>query len=108
MSKTKLLLTGIVSAAVIVGGVGCSNQSSRPQAPNDSSCRDWEWDDDDGVWECDDESSSRYGSSYHGGRYYSSKSDLHKNSSYQSYKNSSSFKGGSSGFGSSSKGGFGG
>ena len=108
MSKTKLLLTGIVSAAVIVGGTGCSNQSSRPAIPDDPSCDDWEWDDDDGVWECDDLDSGYYGSSYHGGRYYSSKSDLYKSSSYKSYKTSSSFKGGSSGFGSGTRGGFGG
>ncbi|MBB6443915.1 aminotransferase yhxA [Bacillus benzoevorans] len=108
MSKTKLLLTGIVSAAVIIGVTNCSNNSSQPKMPDDPSCDDWEWDDDDGVWECDDEYSSHYGHSYHGGKYYSSKSNLYKDSSYKSYKSSSSFKSSSSGFGSGSKGGFGG
>nr|WP_295970040.1 hypothetical protein [uncultured Bacillus sp.] len=108
MSKTKLLLTGIVSVAVIATMTNCSNESSQPERPDDPSCDEWEWDSDDGVWECDDEYSSHYGHSYYGGKYHTSKTSLHNDSSYKTYKSSSSFKGGSSGFGTGSKGGFGG
>lgn len=108
MKKTKKLLSGIVSAAMMTGMTACSNDTSRPPAPNDNSCDDWEWDSDDGVWECDDQHSSRYGHYYYGGSYYSSKKNLLASSSFKSYKSSSSFKGRSSGFGSGTKGGFGG
>lgn len=103
-----MVLKGVVYSTAIIGLISCLNEPSDPEMPDDPSCDDWEWDDDDGVWECDDEYSSHYGHSYYGGRYYSSKSGLYADSSYKSYKSSSSFKGGSSGFGSGSKGGYGG
>ena len=108
MKKTKKLLSGIVSTAMITGLTACSDNSSRPPVPDDASCDDWEWDANDGVWECDDEDSQRYGHYFYGGSYYSSKKNLHASSAFKSYKSGSSIKGGSSGFGSGSKGGFGG
>lgn len=114
LSKTRKMMIGISSTALMLGLVGCgSNVQETAPVPDDPSCSDWEWDGDDGVWECDDSSSSHYGRYYHGGRYYKSKSDLYKSQDYLAYKNSSTFKGSSgtsessikksSGFGSGSK-----
>lgn len=120
MGKTSKVMAGITATAFMVGLAGCSSSSQSqdlPPVPKDSSCSDWEWDSDDGVWQCDDSHSHYYGHSYYGGHYYKSRSLLHKAKDYISYKNSSSFKGGistsshstsssttkSSGFGSGSK-----
>lgn len=106
--KTNKLLMGIVSAALLTGvAASCDKDSSRPPKPDEPTCDDWEWDDDDGVWQCDDDTSAHYGHSFYRGKYYSSKSLLHANQSFKSYKSSGSFKG-RSGFGSGSRGGFGG
>lgn len=67
MSKTKMVLKGVVYSTAIIGLISCLNEPSDPEMPDDPSCDDWEWDDDDGVWECDDEYSSHYGHSYYGG-----------------------------------------
>ncbi|MFC4323120.1 aminotransferase yhxA [Litchfieldia salsa] len=98
-SKTKKLLAGVTSVAMIASIVGCQNNT--PALPDDSNCDEWEWDDDDGVYECDETTSSYYGHYFYGGSYYSNKASLLKSPSYQNYKNSSSFKGGK-GFGSGS------
>ncbi|RSK29322.1 hypothetical protein EJF36_09910 [Bacillus sp. HMF5848] len=82
----------------------CSNQSL-PPTPDDPNCDDWDWDNELGVWECDDYDSDYRGAYFYGGRYFKGKSSLLQSSKYKSYKSSSSFKGG---FGSGSKGGFGG
>ncbi|MBE4909783.1 hypothetical protein IMZ08_17250 [Bacillus luteolus] len=110
MSKTKKLLSGIVSAAMITTMVGCGQQQqSLPPVPNDPECDDWEWDDEDGVWECDDRNSPRFGHFFFAGMFFASRSALRADSGFKNYKSSSSFKGGAkSGFGSGSKGGFGG
>ena len=44
--------------------------------PNDNSCSDWDWDDELGVWQCDDSSSGYRGHYFYGGRYYQNKSTL--------------------------------
>ena len=64
-----------------------------PPAPEDQNCADWEWDLDDGVYQCEDGGSSYYHHYYHGGRYYSSKPELYKSADYLNYKNSSAYKG---------------
>ena len=35
--------------------------------PNDKSCSDWDWDDELGVWQCDDSSSGYRGHYFYGG-----------------------------------------
>ncbi|MDQ0230776.1 hypothetical protein [Metabacillus malikii] len=107
MNKTGKLLTGVLVVTVIAA-TSCQDEEALPDTPDDPSCDDWEWEADEGVWECDDYDSSYYGHYYYGGSYYSSKNKLTSSSSYKSYKTSSSFKGGSSGFGSGKSGGFGG
>lgn len=103
-SKTKKLMTGAMASIFAVGLTGC-NDPDLPPPPEGTDCNDFEWDDDLGVWECDDYDSRSYGYFFYGGKLFSSKSSLLKSSGYKSYQSSSSFKGG---FGSSSKGGFGG
>lgn len=103
LGKTKKLMVGITSTALMFGLGGCNSASEEiPAPPDDNSCSDWEWDADDGVWECDDDSSSHYGHYFFGGRYYKSKSALLKTKDYLAYKKSSSFKGSSSSGSSSS------
>ncbi|MBI0578859.1 hypothetical protein IEC97_15950 [Neobacillus cucumis] len=103
MKKTQWLITGVLTSLVAGTISGCSQDL--PPKPDDKRCADWEWDDDQGVWQCDDTHSGYYHHYYHGGSFFKSKSALHKSSAYKSYKSSSSFKGG---FGSGSRGGFGG
>ncbi|HYK75314.1 MAG TPA: hypothetical protein VEV44_19635 [Pseudoneobacillus sp.] len=102
--KTKKLLTGAVASLFAVGLTGCNNPDL-PPPPEGTDCNDYDWNDDLGVWECDDYDSRHYGHYFYGGGFYSNRSSLFQSKSYKSYKSSSSFKGG---FGSSSKGGFGG
>ncbi|MFZ3590064.1 hypothetical protein ACOI1C_12480 [Bacillus sp. DJP31] len=92
-------MLGGITAAVVAGSlVGCQG-ADIPEQPNDPDCNEWEWDDDDGVYECEDTSSGYYGHYFYGGSYYRSKSALLGSSSYKNYKSSSSFQGGK-GFGS--------
>jgi hypothetical protein len=101
LSKTKKVLVGVASVALTVGLSGCSSNASQPEPPDDQNCDDWEWDNDDGVYECEDYDSNYFGYYFFGGKYYKSRSSLIKTPSYKSYKSSSSFKGGK-GFGSGS------
>jgi hypothetical protein len=115
MKKTNKIIAGISSTALALGLTGCGNdfeqtaqQPEPDEIPNDASCNDWEWDSEDGVWECDDTRSPYYGHFLYGGLFYNSKKMLKSSSSYKNYQNSSSFKGtsgskGSTGFGSGSR-----
>ncbi|WP_332650444.1 aminotransferase yhxA [Lysinibacillus sp. 54212] len=107
MGKTQKIMIGVTTTALTLGLTGCGSSTAElPPQPTDQECRDWDWDDDDGVWVCDDSTSTYRGHYFFGGRYYKDKNSLLKSSDYMSYKNGSSFKGGSqtsSGFGSGSK-----
>lgn len=112
MRKTQKIIAGLSSTALAFGLTGCGTdeQAAQPgpdEMPQDSSCAEWEWDSEDGVWECDDSRSPYYGHFFYGGIFYKTKSLLKSSSAYQNYRNSSAFKGtgaqkGSSGFGSGS------
>lgn len=112
MKKTQKVMAGISSAALMLGLAGCGSSSQEqyaeesdlPPVPDDQSCSEWEWDIDDGVWECEDSNSGHYGHYYHGGRYFSSKPLLNKSKDYIDYKNSSAFKGSSASVSSTSSG----
>jgi hypothetical protein len=128
MKKTAKLMAGVTTTIMALGLSGCSSTtSSLPPEPSEYECDDWEWDDDEGTYYCDDSRSSHFGAYYLMGSMFSNKSALHKSSNYSShsstYKNSrntnssstnksttSSGSSGSykSGIGSGSKGGFGG
>jgi hypothetical protein len=103
VDKTKKLIAGVSSASVAVMLSGCSSFQAEelPPEPTDVECQDWEWDYDDGVYECDDADSRYFGHYFFGGRFFTGKSSLLNSSKYKAYKNSSGFKGGS-GFGKSS------
>jgi hypothetical protein len=106
LGKTRKVMVGITTTALTLGLSGCGSNSAEGAPPNDQNCNDWEWDNDDGVWECDDSRSSYYGHYYYGGRYYKSKSSLLNSKDFTSTKNSSTINNGSktsSGFGSGSK-----
>lgn len=107
VGTTKKIMVGITMTTLTLGLAGCDSDSGElPPQPNDSSCDDWDWENDEGVWECDDNNSNYYGYYFYAGQYYKNKNALIKSSDYSNYKNSSSFKGGgttSSGFGSGSK-----
>ncbi|MCF6137331.1 hypothetical protein [Pseudalkalibacillus berkeleyi] len=104
-TKTKKLMTGVLSTVVATSMTGCGNQQSLPPEPDDPNCDEWEWEAEDGVYECEDFDSDYNGYLFYAGAYYMTKSKLKKSSAYKKYRSSKSFKGG---FGSGSKGGFGG
>ncbi|UPM55168.1 hypothetical protein [Gottfriedia acidiceleris] len=111
MKKVSIALTSGLAVSTLAG---CGSQNAdRPDKPKNDDCRDWEFDDDEGVWVCDDSSSHYYHSYYHGGIFYPTRTALHASSSYKSYKSSSKYAGhtsssSKSGFGKGSSGGFGG
>jgi hypothetical protein len=82
---------------------GCSQNETLPPEPTGYECDDWEWDDDEGTYYCDDRRSSHFGSYFLLGSLFSSKSALRKSSNYSSH-----ISGYKSGIGSGTKGGFGG
>ena len=100
-NKTKKLATGLMAAALTVSLSGCG--SDIPPVPDQEGCDDWEWDDELGVYQCDDEDSSHYHGYYYGGRMYKTKTALTGSKSYVDYSKGSSFKG-NSGFGTGTKG----
>ena len=72
MTKTKWLVGGVVTSLMTGTLFGCTQDL--PPKPNDNSCSDWDWDDELGVWQCDDSSSGYRGHYFYGGRYYQNKS----------------------------------
>lgn len=89
MEKTKKMMAGITATALTLSLVGCSTSngtsnstsngistSNLPAKPTEGDCNDWEWSEENGVWQCDDSHSSHYRSYYHGGRYYKTLSEL--------------------------------
>ena len=100
MSKTKKMMAGVMASLVSVTVAGCGSSSSElPPEPTDSSCRDWDWDEETGTYYCDDSTSRSYGHFFYGGKWYKNKSALSQDSSYTTYK---------SGIGSGTKGSYGG
>lgn len=100
MTKTKNVLLGVTTTALTLVLAGCNstnnysnnNQYSNgsiPPQPTDASCRNWDWDSDDGLWECDDQNSSHFGHYYYGGSYYRSVNGLLNSAAGNSYRNSS-------------------
>jgi uncharacterized lipoprotein YehR (DUF1307 family) len=119
MNKTKKLMAGVATSVMAIGMTGCGQSqyeqsSTLPPEPTEYECDDWEWDEDEGTYYCDDKRSSHFGAYYLMGMMYMNKSSLRNSSAYKkhynSYKNSggSSTNGYKSGIGSGSKGGFGG
>ncbi|MGD6816640.1 hypothetical protein [Metabacillus sp. 84] len=108
MRKTERMMKQVLVTATAsifaIGMSGCSSQSAdRPDPPDDQSCDDWEWDNELEVWECDDDRSPHYGHFFYGGAFFATANALKKSSKYKSY-----VKGGKSGIGSGTRGGFGG
>ena len=120
MTNTEKMLKGVLKSATATvlafGMSGCGNAQnvSRPDEPNDSSCDEWEYEEEYGVFECEDDGSMYRDHYYYGGMYYPSSSALKKSSKYKSYAKSSNFvkttskTSGKTGVGSGTKGGFGG
>ncbi|MFX3625608.1 MAG: aminotransferase yhxA [Ectobacillus sp.] len=89
MRKTKQVMLGVVAA---VGTSGCNGEEALPPKPDDLQCKDYEFDYDEGVWECDDIRSPHFGYYYFGGRSFSSLGVLRGDAGYQKYKQSPEFK----------------
>ena len=120
MSNTKKLMAGVTTSVMALGLSGCGqnqyeNTTSMPSEPTEYECDDWEWDDEEGTYYCDDRNSTHYGGYYFLGSMFANKSALRKSSGYSSFQQgrnsvtspsqSKSYK---SGIGSGSKGGYGG
>lgn len=103
MGKTKKLMAGVATSVLAFGMTGCGQNQALPEEPTGVECDDWEWDDDEGTYYCDDRRSPHFGSYFLLGSMFSSKSALKKSSGYSTHI--SSYK---SGIGSGTKGGFGG
>lgn len=97
-------MLGVTATALTCGLAGCGSTSAeRPPKPTNEYCKDWDWAKDEGVWVCDETTSTHYGRYYYGGAFYKSKSTLLQDTSYKAYTESKSFSGKkSSGFGSGS------
>lgn len=52
VTKTKWLVGGVVTSLMTGTLFGCAQDL--PPKPNDKSCSDWDWDDELGVWQCDE------------------------------------------------------
>lgn len=103
ISLTQKVMLGISSAALAAVAAGCSSTGyATPPKPTDGNCRDWDYDASEGVYECDDSSSSHYHSYYYNGKYYKSKSALKSSSDFQTYHAQYIKSKSSSGFGSGS------
>lgn len=114
MNKTKKLMAGVATSVMAFSMSGCGqnqyDSATLPPEPTEYECDDWEWDDDEGTYYCDDRKSSHFGAYYLLGSMFSNRSALRSSPNYSSnlnqYKNTqSNYK---SGIGSGSKGGFGG
>ena len=108
MGKTKQLMTGVVTSVLAIGMTGCGQDQTLPEEPTGYECDDWEWDDEEGTYFCDDQRSSHFGSYFLLGSLFSSKSALRNSSGYSKHKSSYQSSGYKSGIGSGTKGGFGG
>ncbi|MEW8985666.1 MAG: hypothetical protein AB2401_01385 [Bacillus sp. (in: firmicutes)] len=127
MEKTKKVIAGIVSTALLLAAASCGSaiqeesfeeeeygdtyssettlenegnavtlnddQDDLLPIPEDEACAEWEWDYDDGVWECEDSNSSFFGHYFYAGTYYNNKSNLYNSSAYIDYQNSAEYKG---------------
>lgn len=56
------------------------------EMPYDENCAEWEFDSEDGVWICNDSSSSFYQNFFFLGTYYATKNLLHNNNDFKQYK----------------------
>lgn len=108
MGKTKQLMTGVVTSVLALGMTGCGQNQTLPEEPTGYECDDWEWDDEEGTYFCDDQRSPHFGSYFLLGSMFSSKSALRNSSGYSKHKSSYQSSGYKSGIGSGTKGGFGG
>jgi hypothetical protein len=142
MNKTKRMMVGVATSVMALGLVGCTQnefdtsldnyddtntvKTSLPPEPTEYECDDWDWDENEGTYYCDDSRSSHFGAYYLLGSMFNNKSALHNSSNYSSHSSkykstrstsvnnsrstSGSSSGGSfkSGIGSGAKGGFGG
>ena len=49
-------MLGVTTTALTLGLAGCGSSTAElPPKPTDQACDDWDWDDDQGVWICDDQ-----------------------------------------------------
>jgi len=68
-----------LAATLLIGTTlsGCGTDDTMAEQPNDPDCDDYEYDDEEGVWYCDDASGPHYGFFYWGGTYFASRALMH-------------------------------
>lgn len=93
MLRTKKMLKTATAALVGLSVVGCSDSKvttdeiSPDLNPNRAGgCREWNWDDKEGVYVCDERNHSNLGYYYFAGRLFQNAKLLHRDSKYKSYK----------------------
>lgn len=99
--KSKQLAAGLMAAAITVTLSGCGTEL--PPPPELEGCDDWDWEEELGVYQCDDDDSDFFRGYYYAGKMFKTKDSLKTSKSYIDYSKGSSFKG-NSGFGTGVKG----
>ncbi len=101
-----------LAATLLVGTTlsGCGSDNAKAERPDDPDCDDYEYDNDEGVWYCDDSSSTHSGFFYWGGSYFASRALMHSAMRTKGYtprsKDVKSYNSKTKGFGTGSSSGF--
>ncbi|MGL4820826.1 MAG: hypothetical protein ACRC5C_12720 [Bacilli bacterium] len=66
---------------------------SPPPYSEDNACTEWEWDEEQGVWICDDSDSPNYRGYYFNNMFFATATLLMANSFYRNYSSSAAYRG---------------
>lgn len=93
MIRTKKMLKTATAALLGFSVMGCSDSKmttdeiSPDLNPGEAGgCREWDWDDDEGAYVCDERGHSNFGYYFFAGQLFRNAGLLHQNSKYKSYK----------------------
>lgn len=101
-----------LAATLLIGTTlsGCGSDNAKAERPDDPDCDDYEYDNDEGVWYCDDSSSTHSGFFYWGGSYFASRALMHSAMRTKGYtprsKDVKNYNAKTKGFGTGSSSGF--
>lgn len=93
MIRTKKMLKTATAALLGLSVVGCSDSKmttdeiSPDLDPGEAGgCREWDWDDKEGAYVCDERNHLNFGYYFFAGQLFKNAGLLHQNRKYQSYK----------------------